>query len=60
MEKTEDKIVEILKDISNAAYWYGEDTGDYDMDRIDGEDYFKKAVSKIKELINGGGKDDRN
>jgi hypothetical protein len=56
----EEKIKEILKEFGAGAYWYGETYGDYDLNRVEefGEEFFTKAVSALKELIEDNHKRD--
>lgn len=44
----------ILKELCNSAYYYIEDTGDYDMEEADERDFFKEALSGIKEILKDG------
>lgn len=42
-EKLKVAIIELMK----SAYWYGEDTGDYDMDWVHEKDWFKEDIDNI-------------
>jgi len=41
------RLVKILRDLASAAYWYGEETGDYDMHFVGREDFFQDAVAAL-------------
>jgi len=41
-------IEKILKDFGSTCYWYGEETGDYDMASIEETEFYKKAVKALK------------
>jgi len=43
-----DRITEILRDVANMAYWYGESTGDYAMNNVHGEEWFRDAVDSLQ------------
>ena len=47
MEK--ERIIEILKEFGSSAYWYGENTGDYNLDKAQEEPFFQVAVNAIKD-----------
>jgi hypothetical protein len=47
-----EEAVEILRKLGSAAYWYGEDTGDYDCDRLDVNDeitFISRLLSQARE-----------
>lgn len=37
-------VKDLLRELCINAYWYGEDTGDYDMTRVHEQDWFKDIV----------------
>jgi len=47
MEKV--RIIEILKEFGSSAYWYGENTGDYDLEEAKDFPFFQVAVNAIKD-----------
>lgn len=47
-------VEEILRELCSSAYWYGEDTGDHDMDNVLRQDFFRKATDRINALIAQG------
>ena len=59
MKNKETELFKILKEFGQACYWYGEDTGDYDMDRVNkrgsvtsgGRIFYKDTESKLKKLF---------
>jgi hypothetical protein len=44
------ELIEALKILCQDAYWYGENTGDYDMSNVDEQVFFKAVLNRIKEL----------
>jgi len=62
MADKEKELFTILKEFGASCYWYGEDTGDYDMDLIDKQGsrtsknkiFYKDTVSKLRKLFLGG------
>ena len=48
-----DKIEKILREFGSGCYWYGEDTGDYNMkqDLFSDEVFFLDAMKAILDLI---------
>ncbi len=42
-------LEEILKGFASSAYWYAEETGDYDMSNVDNQDFFIGVVKQINE-----------
>jgi len=41
-------IEKILKDFGATCYWYGEETGDYDMDSVERTVFYKQAIEALK------------
>jgi hypothetical protein len=48
------EIKAILREFGAACYWYGEDTGDYDIVSADNRKFFKDTVTKLKALLDAG------
>ena len=42
-------IEDVLREVARSAYWYGEETGDYEMTFVYNEDWFQEAKVKIEE-----------
>lgn len=40
-------VAALLIDVCHSAYWYGEETGDYDMREVVHTDWFIQAVENI-------------
>jgi len=53
--KIKAKLEKLLQEFGCACYWYGEDTGDYDMKEIfrtENDSYsFKEQITEILELV---------
>lgn len=47
------EITIILKRLGSSCYWYGESTGDYDMESVGDEEFFAMAINDIMEKIYG-------
>ena len=47
--KTMPTIEEILRELCENAYWYGEQTGDYDMTFIKDEPWYMQALKELND-----------
>jgi hypothetical protein len=45
------EIMSFLKHFGKDCYWYGEETGDYDMNFVEREDFFKEYYNELIECI---------
>lgn len=42
-----DSVRTVLRFLTKNAYWYGEDSGDYDMNNVHTEDWFLEAEQQL-------------
>jgi hypothetical protein len=45
------RLAELLQNLACAGYWYGVDTGDYSMDFVDREEFFRDTLNAINVLM---------
>lgn len=47
------RLVAVLKEFGKQCYWYGEETGDYDMKYFDQPDFEERYLDKvIDDIVN--------
>lgn len=44
-------FMKFLKEFARNCYWYGEETGDYDMNVVEKKDWFQELLLEIPKLI---------